>query len=375
MKKHMTKNIILLFSLLLAGILSQAQNPGGVIHTIKGRVLDQATNEPVAFTNISISDTFYGTASDENGNFELKIPGEMTSSQIQFSAVGYKKVDFSATTLINRDYSIIKLEPQSYEIENVDVEARSKVLITILRMASENTPYNFIGGPVNMLAEYVNEKIVDDTVKVEQQAEILIYDKTGYKNPTVLNEFRMRKYEIKKEEPDYRFSSGIMNLDELLGLDWVRSSSSVLNPSLAGSFTLFVEDEPVIEGKSAWVIAFLQADPDIAGSGDFHATSFSGKITILKDDYAVIKIEGRAESPKHNRQGKFLAVGASNSDYLSNVSYDFLVTYKGLKPEQIILNKNYIYGGKKVNENSRLTIKQVQVTEIQEIATRDYFAD
>jgi hypothetical protein len=374
MKKHMTKNIILLFSLLLAGILSQAQNPGGVIHTIKGRVLDQATNEPVAFTNISISDTFYGTASDENGNFELKIPGEMTSSQIQFSAVGYKKVDFSATTLINRDYSIIKLEPQSYEIENVDVEARSKVLITILRMASENTPYNFIGGPVNMLAEYVNEKIVDDTVKVEQQAEILIYDKTGYKNPTVLNEFRMRKYEIKKEEPDYRFSSGIMNLDELLGLDWVRSSSSVLNPSLAG-FTLFVEDEPVIEGKSAWVIAFLQADPDIAGSGDFHATSFSGKITILKDDYAVIKIEGRAESPKHNRQGKFLAVGASNSDYLSNVSYDFLVTYKGLKPEQIILNKNYIYGGKKVNENSRLTIKQVQVTEIQEIATRDYFAD
>ena len=371
----MTKNIILLFSLLLAGILSQAQNPGGVIHTIKGRVLDQATNEPVAFTNISISDTFYGTASDENGNFELKIPGEMTSSQIQFSAVGYKKVDFSATTLINRDYSIIKLEPQSYEIENVDVEARSKVLITILRMASENTPYNFIGGPVNMLAEYVNEKIVDDTVKVEQQAEILIYDKTGYKNPTVLNEFRMRKYEIKKEEPDYRFSSGIMNLDELLGLDWVRSSSSVLNPSLAGSFTLFVEDEPVIEGKSAWVIAFLQADPDIAGSGDFHATSFSGRITILKDDYAVIKIEGRAESPKHNRQGKFLAVGASNSDYLSNVSYDFLVTYKGLKPEQIILNKNYIYGGKKVNENSRLTIKQVQVTEIQEIATRDYFAD
>ena len=117
--------ILLMMSVLLAGLQSIAQNPDNVIHTIKGRVLNQVTNEPVAFTNISISDTFYGTASDENGNFELKIPGEMASAQIQFSAVGYKKGNFSAAYLISRDYSIIKLEHKSYDIENVDVEARS----------------------------------------------------------------------------------------------------------------------------------------------------------------------------------------------------------------------------------------------------------
>jgi len=366
---------LLMLSFLLAGLLSVAQNPGNVIHSVKGRVLNQVTNEPVAFTNISISDTFYGTASDENGNFELKIPGELASAQIHFSAVGFKKVDFSATTLINRDYSIVKLEPQSYEIEHVDVEARSKVLMTILRMASENIPYNFIGGPVNMIAEFVNEKTIDDTVKFEQQAGIFIYDKTGYKKPSVLDEFRMRKYKITREEPDYSFSTGITNFDELLALDWVRSSSSVLNPALSGSFDLVVEEEPVINGKSAWVIAFSQPDPDIAGSGDFYATSFSGKITILKDDYMVTRIEGRAESPKHNRQGRFLAVGESNSDYYKNVSYDFTVTYKDLKPDRIIMNKTYESDGKKVKDLSRLTINQVQVTEIKEIATRDYFAE
>ncbi len=369
------KNILLMMSVLLAGFQLIAQNPDNVIHSIKGRVLNQVTNEPVAFTNISISDTFYGTASDEDGNFELKIPGEMASAQIHFSAVGYKKGNFSAVTLISREYSIIKLEPQSYEIENVDVEARSKVLMTILRMASENIPYNFIGGPVNMVAEYVNERILDDTVKSEQRAEILIYDKTGYKKPSVLNEFRMRKYEIKKDEPDYRFSSGIMNLDELLRLDWARSSSSVLNPALSGSFNLSVDSEPVIEGKAAWVIAFSQPEPDPAGSGDFHATSFSGKITILKDDYMVTRIEGHAESPKHNRQGKFLAVGEVNSDYLSDVTYNFTVTYSNLKPDRIMLVKNYKSDGKKVMDNSQLTISQVQITDTQVVATRDYFAD
>ena len=369
------KNILLILAILLAVFKSGAQDSDNVIHTIKGRILNQVTNEPVAFTNISISDTFYGTASDENGNFELKIPGEMASAEIHFSAVGYKKSNFSAANLIDRDYSIIKLVPQSYEIENVDVEATSKVLITILRMASENIPYNYIAGPVNMVAEYLNENIYDDTARFEQQAEILIYDKSGYKAPSVINEFKMRKYEIKKEEPDYRFSSGLINFDELLRLDWVRSSSSVLNPALAESFNLTVEAEPEIEGKSAWVIAFSQPDPDLAGSGDFYATSFKGKITILKDDYAVIKIEGHAESPKQNRQGRFLAVGESESDYLSDVSYGFIVTYSNLKPDEIILNKSYKSHGKKVEERSHLKINQVQVTNVKDIATRDYFSE
>jgi hypothetical protein len=369
------KNILLILAILLAGFKPGAQNPDNVIHTIKGRILNQVTNEPVAFTNISISDTFFGTASDENGNFELKIPGEMASAEIHFSAVGYKKSNYSAATLIDRDYSIIKLVPQSYEIENVDVEARSKVLITILRMASENIPYNFIAGPLNLVADYINEKIYDDTAKFVQQSEILIYDKSGYKMPSVINEFNMRKYEIKKDEPDYSFSSGLINFDELLRLDWVRSSSSVLNPALAGSFNLTLEAEPEIDGKSAWVIAFSQPDPDLAGSGDFYATSFSGKITILKDDYAVTKIEGHAESPKQNRQGRFLAIGESDSDYLRNVSYGFIVTYSDLKPDEIILNKNYRSEGKKVEERSQLKIKQVQVTNVKDIATRDYFSE
>lgn len=76
-KRKAMKRILLLTIILNTVLMVCAQNPGNVIHTIKGRVIDQVTNEPVAFTNISISDTFYGTASDESGDFELKIPGEL----------------------------------------------------------------------------------------------------------------------------------------------------------------------------------------------------------------------------------------------------------------------------------------------------------
>ncbi len=369
------KRIILLTISLIAVLFVGAQNTSNVIHSIKGRVLDQVTNEPVAFTNISISDTFFGTASDESGDFELKIPGEMVSSEVHFSAVGYKKGIFEAVKLVERDYTIIKLVPQSYEIDNIDVEARSKVLMTILRMASENTPYNFIGGPFNLIAEYTNKKTIDDTISISRSADIVIFDKTGYKQPSVLNEFTMRKYEIKKDEPDYSFSSGITNFDEILRLDWVRSSSSVLNPALGSSFDLVLEDEPVLNGKPAWIISFSQVKPTLAGTGDFHATSFNGRITILKEDYSVTKIEGSAESVKHNRQGKFLAVGVTNDNYYSDVTYNFMVTYANLIPDELVINKKYNYQGRKIEENASLKIKQAQLTEIDEVTERDYFVE
>ncbi len=362
---------------ILAVIISaaQAQKNDNLIRTIEGKVINEITNEAVSYTNISIEDTFFGTASDEDGYFELKIPEEMMTKQINFSAVGFERKSFSVTSLINRNYTIIKLKPQSYTIKDIDIAARSKVIIRILRMASENIPYNFIGGPLNLIANYENEKIIDDTVSTYQNAEVIIYDRIGYRQPSKLNAFRMRKYKINKSESDYRFSTGILNFDELLAMDWVRSASSILNPSLIKSFKLSMEERNLPGDNPAWILAFSQPDPTFAGSDDFYATSFEGQITILQDDYSVKKIEGSATSIKQNRQGKSLAVGNSNSDYYTDVSYNFEVTYSQLKPEVILLHKKYRHNGKKVEETSRLTIKQVEMTEVKKIADRDYFVE
>lgn len=370
MKKLFTFLIIL--SIVLT---AEAQSGSQIVQTIKGKVVDLATSEAVPFTNISIEDTFYGTASDEDGEFELKIPEEMTNGQIKFSAVGFNPKTFPVNRLFSREFNIIKLEPTSYDIENVDIAARSKVLERILRMASENTPYNFIGGPVNLVCSYENVKTINDTTKVTQNAEVLIFDKTGYSSPAELNEFRMRNYEVTPENPSYLFSTGILNLDELLSLDWVRSASSVMNPSLLYQFELQLKEEVEINGGPAWIISFNQQEPTLAGSDDYYATSFAGQITIMEDDYTVVKFEGNAKSEKHSRQGKSMAVGASNSNFYKDVSYDFEITYRQLKPDVIRLNKKYTYNGNKVDEKTTLTIEKVQTADVKEIAARDYFAE
>ncbi|MBT3384878.1 MAG: hypothetical protein HN778_07215 [Prolixibacteraceae bacterium] len=370
------KKIIILLIWILTFLFAEAQEGGEVVQILKGKVINELTNEPVSYTNIGLEDTFFGTASDVDGNFELKIPAELVSKDIYFSAVGFKNKKFPVKTLFSKEFNIVKLDAQSYGIDDIDIAAQSKVLIRILRMASENIPINFISGPFNLACNYENEKLIDDSIQITQNASVLIYDKTGYTNPSKLNAFHSRKYSVKKEGEsagDYRFSTGSTNMDELLELDWVRSGSSLLNPALLPELQLALDDEPIIDGSPAWLISFKQKVPTLASSGDFYATSFEGKITIDKDDYSVKEIEGKVVSAKNNRQGKSLAIGNSNSNFIEDVSYNFKVKYSNLKPDFILLNKKYLSNGNMITEQSRLVIQQIQTTNLSILKSRDYF--
>lgn len=360
--------------LFILSLSSTAQQTGKVINTIKGKVINASTNAPISYTNIGLVGTLHGTASDSAGNFELKIPRDLALKDIYFSAVGFKNRQFPVKSLFEKEFNVIKIKPQSYGIEDVDIAAQNMVLIHILRMASENIPYNFIQGPYNLAGVYSNEKNVNDSTTM-QNAEVLIYDQTGYSNPSKKDAFQSLKYSIKTEESDngYRFSTGTTNLDEILELDWVRSASSVLNPALTSGFSLKLKDEPTIVGKDYWVISFKQTQPTLAGSGDFYATSFKGEITINKEDYSVLNINGKVESLKNNRQGKVLAIGKSNGNYYENISYDFSVQYKEQMPEKMEINKTYTFKGDKILEHSVLKITNARANNLTELDSREYF--
>ena len=370
------KRIIIFFIVVISVWTLNAQEGGKVVQTIKGKVINEATNEPVSYTNIGLEGTLYGTASNGDGNFELKIPAELVSKNIFFSAVGFKNEMFPVTSLFDKEFNVIKLQPQSYDIGKIDVAAQSKVLIRILRMAAEDTPYNFIGGPFNLVCTYENKVSVNDSVLEAQNATVTVFDKNGYVKPSKLEAYQSLKYtlnETKQTAADYRFSTGTNNLDELFGLDWVRTASSVMNPGLLNDFQLKLDSEPTIDGSQCWVILFKQNKPTLAGSGDFYATSFEGKITIVKDDYSVKKIEAKVNSSQNNRQGRDLAVGASNTHFQKNVSYDFTVSYSNLKPDYILLNKTYTSDSNKVKEQSKLVVNKVQTTNLVEVDSREYF--
>ncbi len=77
------RKVILVISLLLLASHLIAQD-----YSVKGKVLDTVTREPLAFVNILINNGKYGGTTDIDGNFKLKFASKITS--LKFSYVGYK---------------------------------------------------------------------------------------------------------------------------------------------------------------------------------------------------------------------------------------------------------------------------------------------
>lgn len=369
------RTLIIFLLALCFSISTVAQEGGKVAHTIKGKVVNANSNRPVSYTNIGLEGTYFGTASDGEGNFELKIPVDMLEKDIYFSAVGFKSKQFPVKELFGKEFNVVKLQAQSYGVDEIDVAAQNMVLIRILRMASENIKYNNGAGPFNLHCNYSNERIVEEEIQNPQIASVLIYDKNGYSAVSKSDAFTSRKYSVKKKQSDddYTFSSGLMNIDDLLELDWVRSAACVLNPALLAEYKLKLQSQPTIDGKEYWVIAFSQDKPNLEGTGNFYAASFEGEITINKEDYSVLNFDFNAKATKQNRQGRGLAIGESNTDFFTDINYACKVEYKDLLVNSMSMAVQYTYKGKAFVENSVLKVDRAHTNNLTTLETRNYF--
>ncbi len=92
--------------------------------SIKGRVVDAVSNEPLPFVNVLVSGTNIGTTTDLEGHFQLDglAPGFI---RIEASFVGYQKAISSEieVSTANTNFIEIRLEQQQKQIDEVTVTA------------------------------------------------------------------------------------------------------------------------------------------------------------------------------------------------------------------------------------------------------------
>ena len=118
--RKINSKIVLLFALLFGMYFSGAAQEA----TLKGRVLDAVSNEPLPFVNVVITGTTTGTITDMDGNFTISglEPGFI---RVEASFVGYKtevssEIEVSAT---GTNFVEILLEEQQEQIDEVTVTA------------------------------------------------------------------------------------------------------------------------------------------------------------------------------------------------------------------------------------------------------------
>ncbi|PKG42151.1 carboxypeptidase-like regulatory domain-containing protein [Psychroflexus sp. MES1-P1E] len=121
-------HFILLFSSLLASLLSQAQEL-----IIKGQVVEKETNLPLEGSSIvisSLSNKILGyTYSTENGNYKLSVNTDADSLYVKVSSFGYESQQIA---IENSQESIIRnfsLQPKVEQLNTVVLETEEKIKV------------------------------------------------------------------------------------------------------------------------------------------------------------------------------------------------------------------------------------------------------
>ncbi len=363
--------------LLLFHVFSYAQQGNTLL---KGKVIDQETNEGIAFVSIGIEGTFLGTATNPDGNFELKVPEEQLSKSLYFSAIGYKNISFPISELIQKQDLTIKLIPQSYNIQEIDVAAESKVLQRILRTASENISSNYISVPMNMKMYYVEQKSTGITAGKTAKTIVNLYDAKGYSIPSWSDAFKSRSYEITEAQSDFTantFRVAANSLDELLESDPARLSNIVLNPNLLNDFKLTMEEKTRFNNDSVWIISYEALKLDLAHTGSYYPTSFRGKIYISQSNYAVLRNEINLTEGKSNQQGRSLA---AKSNPITKIQRNITTGYKKVKNKYVLAyidsEKQYTSNDKEsVYESGKIVILNIETQNTKPVKGREYFTE
>lgn len=345
---------------------------------LKGRVIDQEKNEGIAFVSIGIEGTSTGAASNPEGYFELQIPEEHKTKSLFFSAIGYKNISFAIPDLLQSQNISIALIPQSYDIETVDVAAESKVLQRILRTAFERIPQNYVSVPVNLKLFYDRKKSINE-LRYTEKSIVDLYDKNGYYQPSWADAFKSRSYQIIESQTSVSsnsFREATNDIDELLELDLVRLSNTIMNPNLFSGFDLRMEAKTRFEGDSVWIISYVAKKLDLAHTGSFYPTSFTGKIYISQSNYAVLRSEIHLSNAKANQQGRSLAV---KTNPVTKIQMNITTGYKNVLGKYVLSfidsEKQYTAAdNQSVFESGKLIVLEVETKTTRPISGRNYFA-
>ena len=141
--------------------------------TIEGTVYYQETKEPVPFAYVKLKDVAYGTVTEYDGTFSLKIPSRYFDGVLEFSYVGLKTYELP---LHDYDQPVkIYMETDITELYTVVVSTKRDLNPkSILKKALKAIPDNYVNEDFNLegyYREYVKEN--DSPIKYADAAFVL----------------------------------------------------------------------------------------------------------------------------------------------------------------------------------------------------------
>lgn len=272
----------------------------GNVVLLRGQIIDQASEKPVPFANLKLNNFNYGTSTNLEGRFELKLNTDRFSgyNQLSISCIGYKTLIFRLLEVEHSTYQTIILEQQENSLDDVIVRSsraarkENNQAKTILMDAIKSIPSN--RGKTNYLAKsfyrhYCKED--KDYVRLTEAAiDIYQYKKGGdfVQVPEQKLQFDLSQMRRSFDYTSFaKLSHPPISLNFLLSNDLTHYEFHNPIRRDLDSYQFIVADTTSLDNEPVIVIEFEPKDPGRL------KLNYSGKLFINLLDKAIIRADVR----------------------------------------------------------------------------------
>lgn len=297
-----TRYFLTTIFLLTGVVLLQGQTK----RLISGNVRDAASKEPLPFVTISLKKALIGIVTNEEGKFDLYIPGDLLEDTLVVNYLGYKS-DQTAISNINSPLTVT-LDQAVVELQ--EIEIRSLAPEVYIRMAMRKVRENYSDSAFETEA-YYREKVLEnlclvkcdegimktycekftDTLRVVNQ--LLLFRRAEHPEKV---SFMSRLYEHKDQKPakpDTLSSIKVINLfggpAELLKNNDLRDmKQTCLDTAKFKSYVYSFARSSTYNTAELLVI-------DYKTKGKVDHVRESGRIYIDKASFAIVKLETKGD--------------------------------------------------------------------------------
>lgn len=251
--------------------------------TIRGRVVDAETNQPLVFAGISVQGSNVSTVTNLDGEFTLKLTGTETG-KLEFSYIGYKNKVLSLDEMkTNGQRNVIELETAMIPIKEVIVKPLipEEIIAQVIKHFDENYP-----AVANDMTGFYRETIRKNRTYISIGEAVVEVFKAPYQNN--LRYDAVRIYKGRKSNDVEKMDTILFKLQggptTTLYLDVVKNPETFLTTEALAQYDLELSNIAMIDDRTNYVINFYQK-PSIS------TPLYQGRLFIDIETYAVAQAE------------------------------------------------------------------------------------
>lgn len=253
------------------------------VTTIRGRVVDAETNQPLVFAGIAVQGSNVSTVTNLDGEFTLKITGGETG-KLEFSYIGYKNRVMALDEMkTNGTRNVVALETAMIPIKEVIVKplVPEEIMEKVIMNFDKNYP-----AVSNDMTGFYRETIRKNRNYISIGEAVVEVFKAPYQSD--LRYDAVRIYKGRKSNDVEKMDTVLFKLQggptTTLYLDVVKNPETFLTREALSQYDLELSSIVVIDDKTNYVINFFQK-PSIT------TPLYQGRLFIDIETYAVAQAE------------------------------------------------------------------------------------